>query len=242
VSALAEQWFAQVKATVDAGDYSPGTARACRHRLDKQAMPALGALLVGEVTVGRVDRLLRATTERHGAAVASWCTAMTRRRLSLPANRWEAVFTSPAGLLRDPSNTQADLRDAFARVGHSGITSHPFRKTVGSLMDDAGLSARAAADQLGHAKVSMTQDRCGRRIRATGGAESLLTALAGSYCAGPGRPPSGDTERRRQRNRIHFEPAVPRRRASPRPSQPVADSFTSRRIAGGSLTPKAMKW
>jgi integrase len=104
----------------------------------------------------------------------SWCTAMTRRRLSLPANRWKAVFTSPAGLLRDPSNTQADLRDAFARVGYPGITSHTFRKTVGSLMDDAGLSARATADQLGHAKVSMTQDRYfGRRIVATGGAAVL---------------------------------------------------------------------
>jgi hypothetical protein len=33
-----------------------------------------------------------------------------------------------------------------------------------------------------------------------------------------------------------------RRRASPRPSQPVAGSLTSRRIAGGSPTPTATKW
>ena len=33
-----------------------------------------------------------------------------------------------------------------------------------------------------------------------------------------------------------------RRRASPRPSQPVAGSLTSRRIAGRSPTPKATKW
>jgi len=57
--------------------------------------------------------------------------------------------------------------------GRVGL-SHTFRKTVGSLMDDAGLSARAAADQLGHAKVSMTQDRYfGRKVRATGGAAVL---------------------------------------------------------------------
>jgi hypothetical protein len=44
-------------------------------------------------------------------------------------------------------------------------------------MDQAGLSARAAADQLGHAKVSMTQDRYfGRKVRATGGA-AVLEAL-----------------------------------------------------------------
>ena len=107
----------------------------------------------------------------------SWCTAMARRRQDRPANRWEAVFTPPTGQLRDPSNTQADLRDLFARIGYPGITSHTFRKTVGSLMDDAGLSARAAADQLGHAKASMTQDRYfGRRVRATGGA-AVLEAL-----------------------------------------------------------------
>ena len=99
----------------------------------------------------------------------SWCTAMLRRRTDRPANRWEAVFTSPTGLLRDPSNTQADLREVFARVGYPGVTSHTFRRTVGTLMDEAGLSARAAADQLGHAKVSMTQDRYfGRKLRATG--------------------------------------------------------------------------
>ena len=104
----------------------------------------------------------------------SWCTAMACRRQDRPANRWEAVFTPPTGQLRDPSNTQADLRDLFARIGYPGITSHTFRKTVGSLMDDAGLSARAAADQLGHAKLSMTQDRYfGRKIRATGGAAVL---------------------------------------------------------------------
>jgi integrase len=104
----------------------------------------------------------------------SWCTATLRRRRTRPGNRWEAVFTSPAGLLRDPSNTQADLRSVFARLGYRGVTSHTFRRTVGTLMDQAGLSARAAADQLGHAKVSMTQDRYfGRKLRVTGAAGVL---------------------------------------------------------------------
>ena len=39
------------------------------------------------------------------------------------------------------------------------MTSHSFRKTVATLIDDEGLSARIGADQLGHAKVSMTQDK-----------------------------------------------------------------------------------
>jgi integrase len=44
------------------------------------------------------------------------------------------------------------------------VTSHVFRKTAATELDRAGLSARQIADQLGHSKVSMTQDRyLGRR-------------------------------------------------------------------------------
>ena len=82
------------------------------------------------------------------------------------------------GNLRDPSNTQADLRDAFAAAGFTWVTSHVLRKTVATLMDQAGLSARAAADQLGHAKPSMTSDRYfGRGVTDTGAAD-VLEALA----------------------------------------------------------------
>lgn len=108
----------------------------------------------------------------------SWAVAMLRRRLAEQTpNEWEAVFTSPAGHLRDPSNTQADLRDVFDRLGYPEISSHTFRRTVATLMDKAGLTARAAADQLGHAKVSMTQDHYfGRRVARTGAA-AVLEAL-----------------------------------------------------------------
>jgi integrase len=92
----------------------------------------------------------------------------------MPANEWEAVFTSATGRLRDPSNTQADLRVAFPRIGYGDITAHTFRRAVATLMDLAGLSARAAADQLGHAKVSMTQDHYfGRNVARTGAAGVL---------------------------------------------------------------------
>jgi integrase len=43
-----------------------------------------------------------------------------------------------------------------------------------SLMDEAGLTQRQAADQLGHAKVSMTQDSYfGRKVARTGAADLL---------------------------------------------------------------------
>jgi integrase len=44
-------------------------------------------------------------------------------------------------------------------LGVPEVTTHSFRKTVATLIDDEGLSARIAADHLGHSKVSMSQDR-----------------------------------------------------------------------------------
>jgi integrase len=75
-------------------------------------------------------------------ALPSWCVEMLRRRRP----RTDPVFPAPMGGWRDPSNTQADLREAFTQTGFGWITSHTFRKTVATLMDEAGLSARVAAD------------------------------------------------------------------------------------------------
>lgn len=104
-----------------------------------------------------------------------WAVAMLkRRRRTVQSNEWGVVFTAPAGGLRDPSNAQADLRVVFAATGYGWVTSHVYRKTVATLMDAAGLSARKAADQLGHAKVSMTQDNYfGRKVARTGAADVL---------------------------------------------------------------------
>jgi integrase len=90
------------------------------------------------------------------------------------------VFPAPKGGLRDPSNTQGDLRELFDFCGGYDLTSHNFRKTVASLMDDAGLPTRAASDQLGHSQVSMTQDNyIGRfKLRDTGAAAVLEVLVA----------------------------------------------------------------
>jgi integrase len=58
------------------------------------------------------------------------------------------------------------------------VTSHVFRKTCATLLDEGALSARQIADQLGHAKVSMTQDNyLGRRLTNRRTAETLDRAL-----------------------------------------------------------------
>jgi integrase len=108
----------------------------------------------------------------------SWAVIMLRRRRAEDVGEDELarqVFPAPvAGGIRDPSNTLKMMRQAFKHAGFEGVTSHYFRKTVATLMDEAGLSARSAAAQLGRAKPSLTADiYMGRKKRATGAAEVL---------------------------------------------------------------------
>lgn len=299
-------WFVDIAEAVTEGRRSPNTARLYRGRIDNQILPALGALRIREVTVGRVDRLVGETRRHHDIGTAkavrtilsgilglavrldaldenpvrdvgriesrakaarsldvaaardlrakiaadpvarardlrdftdmmlatglrigetaavtwdaldldaatvevrgtviritgqgltikwkpktrkgsrslelpTWAVEMLRRRRPADARNEDPVFTAPLGGLRDPSNTNADLREAFDGAGYPWVTSHVYRKTVATLMDIAGLSARAAADQLGHAKVSMTQDNYfGRQVARTGAADVMESII-----------------------------------------------------------------
>jgi integrase len=82
---------------------------------------------------------------------------MLRRRLDAADDPTGPVFPDSAGGWRDPSNTRAMFRqlrdDRF-----SWVTTHVFRKTAATILDEAGLSARVIADQLGHSRPSLTQD------------------------------------------------------------------------------------
>ena len=60
------------------------------------------------------------------------------------------------------------------RLGVPGVTTHSFRKTVATLIDDEVLSAPIGADHLGHSKVSMTQDRYMSRGRVHSEVAALL--------------------------------------------------------------------
>jgi integrase len=63
-----------------------------------------------------------------------------------------------AATWRDPNDFGRDLRTVREDVGMPDVTTHSFRKTLATLIDEGGLSARVGADHLGHSKVSMTQD------------------------------------------------------------------------------------
>jgi integrase len=59
---------------------------------------------------------------------------------------------------RGPDNFGKQWREVRNDLALPDVTSHSFRKTVATMIDDAGMSARVGADQLGHARPSMTQD------------------------------------------------------------------------------------
>jgi integrase len=60
------------------------------------------------------------------------------------------------------------------QFGVPDVTSHSLRKSVATLIDDEGLSARIGADHLGHARVSETQDTYMARGRSHKAVAELL--------------------------------------------------------------------
>jgi len=96
------------------------------------------------------------------------------RQVRAEANMHNVVFPSSAGTLRDPDGVSKQWRRVRAALGYEWVTSHTFRRTLATIIDAEGMSARVGADQLGHRHVSMTQDvYMGRGVVHTEVAEAL---------------------------------------------------------------------
>jgi integrase len=95
----------------------------------------------------------------------SWALTMLRNRRALIGAGVEPVFPDSLGRWRDPSNVRRVWRGVRDDLDLDHLVTHTLRKTVASFLDDASVSTRKISDQLGHSKVSMTQDRyLGRRL------------------------------------------------------------------------------
>ncbi len=95
-------------------------------------------------------------------------------RLPFRVRRAGPLFPDTLGGWRDPSNTRAAFRHARGSEGFAWVTSHVFRRTCATILDQSGQSPRAVADQLGHAHISTTQDHYfGRRIANPAAADAL---------------------------------------------------------------------
>lgn len=83
---------------------------------------------------------------------------LLRRRHERLKEHTTLLFPTILMRLRDPSNTQRELRDIRVSLGYPQLSTHTFRKTAATMLDRAGMSAAEIAAFLGHANPSMTQD------------------------------------------------------------------------------------
>lgn len=149
----------------------------------EEATAAVGPNIIRVKGEGlRLNRGTSKTKEQVLDLPESVMAMLLVRREAAP-NPLGPVFPDSFGGLRDPHNTLGDLRRALDMAGYNWVTSHTFRKTVATVLDDAGLSARQIADQLSHSRPSMTQDRYmarqARNPRAVAAIEAMLATEPG---------------------------------------------------------------
>lgn len=108
-------------------------------------------------------------------ALTPWTLQMLEDRLRMLGEG--PIFPSTEGTWRDPSNTGRVFREARKRAGFDWLTTHSFRKTAATVMDQGGLTAREIADHIGHSRISMTQDvYMGRRVASDRAVSALAAA------------------------------------------------------------------
>lgn len=127
-------------------DFKKGQAKveAIAKRLSKVGMTR--QLFPKTETSARVTPLPKAAVE------------LLERRWERLEGQTELLFPTPLMKMRDPSNTQREIRERRVDLGYPELSTHSFRKTVATMLDAAGLSARDIAEYLGHANPSLTQD------------------------------------------------------------------------------------
>ncbi|MDP9826533.1 site-specific integrase [Kineosporia succinea] len=106
----------------------------------------------------------------------AWLVAVLKAR-EVAETDLDLIFPSQRGKLRERSNTNADVREALDKLGFDWVTTHTFRKTTATLLDEGGLTVREIADQLGHKRVSITQDTYFGRSHGTVRAAAVLGSI-----------------------------------------------------------------
>jgi integrase len=107
----------------------------------------------------RIDETKTAAGMRTLPLPSFAVTVLAARRSLRYLGQQPMIFPSMAGTWRDGDNFRARWAEVRDDLGVPGVTTHSFRKSVATLIDDEGLSARIGADHLGHTRISMTQDK-----------------------------------------------------------------------------------
>jgi integrase len=128
-------------------------------------------------------RLPSTKTGRSGERLIplpSWAMTMLKRRRLAIASGVQPVFPDSLGGWRDLP-CAASMVPSARRRRNRGLGQPHLRKTVASFLDDAAVPTRKISDQLGHSRVSMTQDRyLGHKLTDRQTAEVLEKLLGSS--------------------------------------------------------------
>jgi integrase len=108
--------------------------------------------------------------------VPTWSLDLLTRRTDA-AGGDHPLFPSVAGGWLDPSNVINRIRQAFDECGYGWVTSHVFRKTVATVLDEAGLPSGAVADQLGNTRAVTERHYIARRVANEQAAAALETII-----------------------------------------------------------------
>jgi integrase len=100
------------------------------------------------------------------------CLGMLMGRRADPRSSYP-VFPDAFGGWRDPNLVARWIRWSREEAGFEWLTSHVWRQTVITALDEAGLSTREVANQAGHAQITQTQDYMSRRVASDRAAQVL---------------------------------------------------------------------
>lgn len=141
-----------------------------------------------------------ASTKGRGVTLRlpDWAIPIIRRRATTRGGSGP-LFPTSTGNWRDPVNVEHAIAKARDAAKFPWLTTHTYRKTVATLLDKGGLTAREIADQLTHRRPSMTQDvYMGRGVVGDKAAEVLGVLELGERVSGGQvriRSSGGDLER-----------------------------------------------
>ncbi len=123
---------------------------------------------------GLVAKRVKSRASERALLLPPWCVELLKARRVRRGAFEGPVFPDARGGWRDRSNVGAAFRRVRGGSEFEWVKTHTYRKTVATLLDQSGASARMIADQLGHSRVSMTQDvYLGRRASNAGNVAAL---------------------------------------------------------------------
>ncbi|MEI7055393.1 tyrosine-type recombinase/integrase [Nocardioides sp. CCNWLW239] len=123
---------------------------------------------------GMVARKVKSAASDRPLLLPSWAVSLLKDRRAKLRAFDGPVFPNARGGWRDRNLVQRSIRKVRGGTDFEFLSTHTYRKTVATLLDESGMTGRQIADQLGHSRVSMTQDKyLGRGAVNTGNVRAL---------------------------------------------------------------------